>query len=214
MKPLYEQYRPQTWSDVVGQDKAIKRIDAIRKRGLGGRAYWISGASGIGKTTIARLLAADVADPFNVEEIDATDLTPAALRIIERTMSLYGMGDRNGRAFIVNEAHGLNKSAIRQLLVLLERLPEHVVMVFTTTLDGLDSLFDEHIDAHPLLSRCVTIALTNQGLSQAFAKRAREIADREGLNGKPESTYVRLVQRCKNNMRAVLQEIESGAMLD
>ncbi len=210
---LFEQYRPSCWSDVVGQDKAIKRIEAIRKRGLGGRAFWISGASGIGKTTIARLIAAEVADLFNVREIDATDLTASALRTIERDMGFYGMGERNGRAYIVNEAHGLRKDAIRQLLVMLERLPDHVVFVFTTTLDGLDSLFDDQIDAHPLLSRCVRVALTNQGLAPAFAKRAREIADAEGLNGKPESVYVRLVQRCRNNMRAVLQEIESGEMM-
>ncbi len=211
---LYEKYRPATWADVVGQEKAIKRINTIRKRGLGGRAFWISGASGIGKTTIARLLAADIADPFNVQEVDATDLTASALRTIERDMGFFGMDERNGRAYIVNEAHGLRKDAIRQLLVMLERLPAHVVFVFTTTLDGLDSLFDDNIDAHPLLSRCVRIALTNQGLAQAFARRAREIADIEGLNGKPEAAYLRLVQRCKNNMRAVLQEIESGDMLD
>jgi hypothetical protein len=50
-------------------------------------------------------------------------------------------------------------------------------------------------------------------LAQAFAKRAREIADAEGLNGKPESAYLRLVQRCRNNMREVLQTVETGEML-
>jgi len=88
------------------------------------------------------------------------------------------------------------------------------VVIFTTTRDGEDALFEDHIDAHPLLSRCVQIPLTNQGLAQAFAKRAREIAETEGLNGKPDSAYLRLVQRCHNNMRAVLQAVESGEMLD
>ena len=50
---------------VVGQGKAIRRIDVLRKRGLSGRAYWLSGQSGTGKTTIARLLAAEIADDFN-----------------------------------------------------------------------------------------------------------------------------------------------------
>jgi hypothetical protein len=54
-KPLYETYRPKQWSEVVGQDKVIKQIDLMRKRGLSGRAYWISGQSGTGKTTIARV---------------------------------------------------------------------------------------------------------------------------------------------------------------
>ncbi|HUU97893.1 MAG TPA: hypothetical protein VM487_19320, partial [Phycisphaerae bacterium] len=95
-----------------------------------------------------------------------------------------------------------------------EHLPSHVVVIFTTTRDGQDALFEDHIDAHPLLSRCVQIALTNQGLAQAFAKRARQIADAEGVNGKPESAYIRLVQRCRNNMREVLQAVESGEMLE
>ena len=48
MKPLFEQYRPASWDDVVGQDKAIRRFRAIAKRGIGGRSFWITGQSGTG----------------------------------------------------------------------------------------------------------------------------------------------------------------------
>src|SRR5262249_4680832 len=64
--PLTEQYRPKTWQDVVGQDKVVNRLLALRRRGLAGRAYWLSGPSGTGKTTIARLIAAEVAEEFCV----------------------------------------------------------------------------------------------------------------------------------------------------
>jgi DNA-binding NtrC family response regulator len=50
---LTEKYRPATWSDVVGQDKIVGRIRQLAQRGLAGRAYWITGQSGTGKTTIA-----------------------------------------------------------------------------------------------------------------------------------------------------------------
>jgi replication-associated recombination protein RarA len=119
---LHEQYRPSAWSEVAGQDKAIARIDRLRRRGLAGRTYWISGPSGTGKTTIARLIAAEVADIDWIEEIDATDLSPARLKDIERSMQIRGFG-KGGRAYIVNEAHSLAKHTIRQLLVMLERLP-------------------------------------------------------------------------------------------
>ncbi len=46
------------------------------------------------------------------------------------------VGSTQTKAVIVNESHGLRKDTIRQLLVLLERLPAHVVFVFTTTTDG------------------------------------------------------------------------------
>src|SRR6516165_1696906 len=151
--PLTEQYRPQTWADVVGQDKIVQRIQSLAKRGLAGRAYWLSGASGTGKTTIARLIAADVASEFDIEEVDASALTVAQLRELERGLSFRGMSDKGGRAVIINEAHGLRRDVIRQLLVVLERIPGHVVWVFTTTSENQDQLFEDYADATPLLSR-------------------------------------------------------------
>ena len=110
--------------------------------------------------------------------------------------------------------HGLRKPIIRRLLGLLERIPGHVCIVFTTTKIGESSLFDEQIDAHPLLSRCAKIELTNQGLAKVFAEHCREIATKEGLNGKPIQSYIKLAQQCKNNCREMLMAIETGEMLD
>lgn len=207
---LHEQYRPKKWSEVIGQDKALRQIETLRKRGLSGRAYFISGGSGTGKTTIAKLLAQEVADDMYIEEINATTVTPGMLEEIESQMSMFGWG-KGGKAYIFNEAHGLRKPAMRQMLDMLERLPKHVIVIFTTTSENL-TLFEENLDAGPLLSRCQEIALSRRDLSQVFAERAKDIAICEGLNGKPVEDYVKLVQKHKNNLRKVLQEIEKGAM--
>lgn len=211
---LSEKYRPSTFDDVLGQDKAVKKIQVLLARNWGGRSWWISGASGTGKTTIAQIIAAQGADGLYIREYDSADqLSISEVDQIEKDMHYYAPG-KGGRAYIVNEAHGLRKAVIRRLLGLLERLPGHVCIVFTTTKQGESKLFEDQIDANPLLSRCAKIELTNQGLAKVFAEHCRQIATREDLNGKPMQSYVRLAQNCKNNCRQMLMTIESGDMLE
>lgn len=60
-KALFLEYRPLEWSQFMGHDKLKRSLAAMRKRGsLGGRAFWLSGASGIGKTSCACLIAGEV----------------------------------------------------------------------------------------------------------------------------------------------------------
>lgn len=211
---LYEKYRPADFADVVGQDKIIKTLIALRDRsGLAGRAFFISGKSGQGKSTIARIIAANVADPFYTEILDAGDLNTAEINDLKETMGIYGAGSRTGRAFIIEESHGLKRAAVRALLVILEQIPKHVVFVFTTTIDGLTMFEDSNMDASPLMSRCICLSLAQREVARPFAERAKMIAETEGLDGQPIERYLRLVNNKGGNMRAVLQAIESGEML-
>ena len=75
----------------------MQRVQALAKRGLSGRAYWISGGSGQGKTTIGRLIAADVADEFMTREVDASALTVTELRELVRDSQVSERGAKTGR---------------------------------------------------------------------------------------------------------------------
>jgi len=211
---LHEKYRPTSWGDVVGQDSITKKLQRLARAGrIGGRAYWLAGSSGTGKTTIARLIGAEVAAPEYVIEMDAGDVSLDTIRRWEMDMRQYPLIG-NGRAYVINEAHGLRRAVIRRLLILLESLPDNVAIVFTTTQAGQEYLFDMQEDTAPLLSRCIVCRLTSKGLCRAFAERAREIARLEGLDGKPITAYERALKDARNNLRAVLQAVDAGEFLD
>lgn len=211
---LTQKYRPKDWPEIVGQDKACKLLARREAAGeLRGHAYWVSGKSGVGKTSIARIIRDKVSDPMYSVELDASELTMGLLRDIKEDL-MYAPMTCDSRVYIINEAHGLRKDPVRMLLQLLEEpwLSPCVTWIFTTTLDGQMEFEDSHIDSSPLLSRCTDIKLHERGLRSPMALRCQQIARAEGMDGQPIEAYERLMKRCTNNMRTALQEIEAGIM--
>jgi replication-associated recombination protein RarA len=214
--PLAEKYRPKSFEEVIGQPKLIGQIHGLQTRGgLGGRAYWLSGRSGGGKSSTAKLIAREVADDLNIEVSDARGLSIETLKEWERASRLYGLGDKHGRAFIVEEAHTLRKPLIDRLLVVVDtgNIPAHCVWLFTSTKTGVDALFEDYEDAGPLLSRCTRLEFASRNVAKLLAIRAKWIAEQESLDGHPLEDYVRLVNEHNGNMRGVLNDIEAGRML-
>lgn len=211
-KALFIEHRPGDWSQLVGHDKLKRSIATMRMRGsLGGRAFWISGPSGIGKTSCAYLIAGEVCDTDNFVEVDAGELTPKAIDDLERLLRCRSIGEKSGRAVLLNEAHGLRKDSVRKLMVVLERIPAHVTWCLTTTSEGQQALFDG-VDSHPLLSRCIKFELTVDDCAAQIVQRAREIAKSEGLGGADLADYMLLAKKCRFNFRDMLTEIERGEM--
>lgn len=215
MKSLYEQFRPRTWDELVGQDKLIAKIAVLRRRGLVGRVFWVTGDSGTGKSTAARLIASEIADDYAVVEIDAQDVGMDRVREFERMCQFKPLG-KGCHVFILNEAHMLSSKVVSRLQTVLEQdnVQRNSTWIFTTTFQGERKLFDDAFDAHPFMSRAIELTLEHgEDVVLAFAVRARKIAQSEQLDGKPLEDYVRLVRQSGCNLRKVLQRIEAGEML-
>jgi len=210
---LYEKYRPKTLNKFVGQGKLKKQIKFVMARPDWDRdAIWIEGPSGSGKTTLAWILANHLVETdwavleFNGNYCDK--------RWVNHIYYSIGLSAPKGRwkVYIINEAHAMSIQAAQGWLTLLESLPKHRLVIFTTTESLANNLFGKF--SEPFARRCKVFRFTNdERLTRAFARKAKKIARAESLDSKPLQEYIRLVQDCNNNMGAVLQRVEIVEML-
>ena len=166
---LYRKYRPSSFSEVSGENEIVKSLKLSLKNKSMAHAYLFSGPRGVGKTTIARLIAKGVnclnlgedGEPCNecknckaINEgrfSDLIEIDAASNRSIDEIRSLkekinYQPVEGLKKVYIIDEAHMLTKEAFNALLKTLEEPPSHVMFILATT--ELDKILPT------IISRC------------------------------------------------------------
>jgi len=210
---LYEKYRPKTLDDFIGQGKIKKQLSFLMSRPDWDRdAVWIEGPSGVGKTSLAWIMANRVVKTdWAVLEFNGNYCDKKWINDLYYSIGISAPKGK-WKVYIINECHAMSKQAVQGWLTLLESLPKHRLIIFTTTESLENNLFGDFTE--PFARRCKIFQLINdEQLTHAFARRAKEIAKAESLDSKPLREYIQLVQHCHNNMGAVLQKVEKGEML-
>ncbi len=133
METYHTKYRPTTFDAVRGQKEVVQSIIQALDR-ASCRAFILSGPSGVGKTTLARIIASHVGClDSNLYEVDAATHTGIdAMRDVCVGLIYRGLGTPQ-KVMIIDEAHGLSKQAWTSLQKDVEEPPEHVWWVFCTT---------------------------------------------------------------------------------
>jgi DNA polymerase-3 subunit gamma/tau len=192
-RALTRKYRPQNFEDIVSQDHVSSTLmNAIKQNRLS-HAYMFCGPRGVGKTTMARVLARTINEidssvdgeslnqTLNIVEMDAASNNK--VDDVHHLRETVRIPPQNGRykVFIVDEVHMLSKAAFNALLKTLEEPPEHAIFIFATT--------EPHKVLPTILSRVQRFDFKRIAVDE-IVRRLRKISEDEQISIDDESLHV------------------------
>lgn len=205
-RALTRKYRPQTFEDIVSQEHVSSTLKNAIASGRLSHAYMFCGPRGVGKTTMARVLARAInqidesvdgemlSQTLNIVEIDAASNNKVEdvhhLREVVRVPPQNG----NYKIFIIDEVHMLSKQAFNALLKTLEEPPPYAIFIFATT--------EPHKILPTILSRVQRFDFRRISVEE-IVERLREISVREGITIDNESLHT-IARRADGALRDAL----------